>query len=95
MPWPKFIEKERRQFFGPPDHKKTRFDKIFSWCTPGISDHCAVLTELDIDPSYRRTKPRPVRQFKKANWEAISQQIIAAGPSFQKTVPAVLLMKIG
>ena len=33
------------------------------------------MTELDIDPPYRRTKPRPVRQFKKANWEAIRQQI--------------------
>ena len=38
---------------------------------PGISDHCAVVTELDIDPPYRRTKPRPVRQFKKANWEGM------------------------
>ena len=67
-----------------------------SHSVPGISDHCAVVTELDIDPPYRRTKPRPVRQFKKANWEAIRQQIIgAAGPPFQKTVPAVLLMKIG
>ena len=26
---------------------------------PGISDHCAVVTKLDIDPPYRRTKPRP------------------------------------
>ena len=38
-----------------------------SHSVPGISDHCAVVTELDIDPPYRRTKPRPVRQFKKAN----------------------------
>ena len=27
---------------------------------PGISDHCVAVSELDIDPSYRRTKPRPV-----------------------------------
>ena len=42
---------------------------------PGISDHCAVVTELDIDPPYSCTKPCPVRQFKNANWEAIRQKI--------------------
>ena len=47
----------------------------YSYSVPGISDHCAAVTELDIDPPYSRTKPRPVRQFKKANWEAIRQQI--------------------
>ena len=26
-----------------------------SHSVPGISDHCAVVTELDIDPPYRRT----------------------------------------
>ena len=41
----------------------------------GISDHCAVMTELDNDPPYHRTKPSPVRQFKNDNWEAIRQQI--------------------
>ena len=46
-----------------------------SHSVPGISDHCAVVTELDIDPPYRRTKPRPLRQFKNSNWEAIGQQI--------------------
>ena len=66
-----------------------------SHSVPGISDHRAVVTELDIDPPYRRTKPRPVRQFKKANWEAIMQQIRSCWTPFQKTVPAVLLMKIG
>ena len=52
---------------------------------PGISDHCAVVTELDIDQPYRRTKPRSVRQFKNANWEAISmirQQIRSCWTSF-------------
>ena len=38
-----------------------------SLSVPGISDHFAVVTELDIDPPFRRTKPRPVHQFKKAN----------------------------
>ena len=55
------------------------------------------MTQLDIDPPYRRTNPPPpppVRQFKKANWEAISNKLGAAGPPFQKTDPAVLLMKI-
>ena len=46
-----------------------------SHSVPGISDHCAVVAELDIDPPYRRSKPRPVRQFRKANWEKIWQQI--------------------
>ena len=46
-----------------------------SHSVPGISDQCAVVTELDIDQPYRRTKPCPVRQFKNANWEAIRQQI--------------------
>ena len=45
---------------------------------PGISDHCTVVTELDIDPPYRRTKPSPVRQFKKANWEVVRQQITSS-----------------
>ena len=53
-----------------------------SHSVPGISDHCAVVTELDIDPPHRRTKPRPVRQFKKANWEAIRQQIRSCWTSF-------------
>ena len=55
---------------------------------PGISDHCAVVTELDIDPPYRRTKPRPVRQFKKANWEAIRQQIRSCWTSFSENSPS-------
>ena len=33
---------------------------------PGILDHCAVLTEADINPPCRRSTARPVRQFKKA-----------------------------
>ena len=72
MPWPKFIKKTTRE--------ETILDLLItnkpgliksSHSVPGISDHCAVVTGLDIDPSYRRTKPRPVRQFKNANWEAI------------------------
>ena len=31
----------------------------------GILDHCAVVTELDIDPPYRRKPPPPVHQLKK------------------------------
>ena len=63
-----------------------------SHSVPGISDHCAVVTELDIDPPYRRTKPRPVRQFKKLIGKLSGNKLGAAGPPFQKTVPAVLLM---
>ena len=55
---------------------------------PGISDHCAVVTELDIDPPYRRTKPRPVCQFKNANWEAIRQQIRSCWTSFSQNSPS-------
>ena len=59
-----------------------------SHSVPGISDHCAVVTELDIDPPYRRTKPRPVPQFKKANWEAIRQQIRSCWTSFSENSPS-------
>ena len=59
-----------------------------SHSVPGISDHCAVVTEQDIDPPYRRTKPRPVRQFKKANWEAIRQQIRSCWTSFSENSPS-------
>ena len=59
-----------------------------SHSVPGISDHCAVVTELVIDPTYRRTKPRPVCQFKSANWEAIRQQIRSCWTSFSKNSPS-------
>ena len=59
-----------------------------SHSVPGISDHCAVVTELVIDPPYRRTKPRPVRQFKKAIWEAIRQQIRSCWTSFSENSPS-------
>ena len=59
-----------------------------SHSVPGISDHCAVVTELDIDPPYRRTKPRPVCQFKNVNWEAIRQQIRSCWTSFKKNSPS-------
>ena len=55
-----------------------------SHSVPGISDHCAVVTELDIDPLYRRTKPCPVRQLINANWEVIRQQIRSCWISFSK-----------
>ena len=47
-----------------------------------------MLTELDIDPPYRRTKPCPVRQFKNANWEAIRQQFRSCWTSFSKISPS-------
>ena len=59
-----------------------------SHSVPGISDHCAVVTELDIDSPYRRTTPRPVCQFKKANWEAIRQQIRSCWTSFSENSPS-------
>ena len=61
---------------------------LVSHSVPGISDHCAAVTELDIDPPYRRTKPRPVRQFKKANWEANRQQIRSCWTSFSENSPS-------
>ena len=54
---------------------------------PGISDHCAVLTEADINPPYRRSTARPVRQFKKASWENITQEIMRHWASFSKDSP--------
>ena len=46
------------------------------------------MTELNIDPPYHRTKPRPVCQFKKANWEAIRQQIRSCWTSFSENSPS-------
>ena len=63
-----------------------------SHSVPGISDHCAVVTELDIDPPYRRTKPPPVRQFKKANWEAI-RQIRSCWTSFSENSPSCTVIE--
>ena len=54
---------------------------------PGISDHCAVLTEADINRPYRRSTARPVRQFKKASWENIRQEIRRHWASFSKDSP--------
>ena len=42
---------------------------------PGISDHCAMLTEADIYPPYERSTARPVRHFKKASWENVRKEI--------------------
>ena len=54
---------------------------------PGISDHCAVLTESDLNPPYRRATARQVRQFKKASWENIRQEIRRHWASFSKDSP--------
>ena len=54
---------------------------------PGISDHCAVLTEADINRPYRRSTARPVRQFKKASWKNIRQEIRRHWASFSKDSP--------
>ena len=51
---------------------------------PEIADHCAVLTEAIINPPYRRSTARPVRQFKKASWENIMQEIRKHWASFSK-----------
>ena len=90
MPWSKFIKNQ-------PTSEENILDLLItnkpgliksSHSVPGISDHCAVVTELDIDPPYRRTRPRPVRQFKKANWEAIRQQIRSCWTSFSENSPS-------
>ena len=70
-----------------PTREETILDPLIT-NKPGISDHCAVVTELDIHPPYRRTKPRPVRQFKKANWEAIRQHIRSCWTSFSENSPS-------
>ena len=54
---------------------------------PGILDHCAVLTESDINRPYRRSTARPVHQFKKASWENIRQEIRIHWASFSKDSP--------
>ena len=66
----------------------------FSHSVPVISDHCAVVTELDFDPFYRRTKSAQWVSSKRLIGKLSGNKLGAAGPPFQKTVPAVLLMKI-
>ena len=46
-----------------------------------------LLTEADINPPYRRSTARPVRQFKKASWENIRQEIRRHWASFSKDSP--------
>ena len=96
MPWSKF--------------RNNLLEKKISWITnklvlitsshsvglpAGISDHYAVLTELDIDPLYHRTKPRECVSSKMLIGKLSGKKSGAAGPPFQKKVPAILLMKIG
>ena len=67
-----------------------------SVCLPGISEHCAVVTELDIDPPYTVVQnPAQCVSSKRLIGKLSGNKLGAAGPPFQKTVPAVLLMKIG
>ena len=66
-----------------------------SHSVPGISDHCAVVTELDIDPPYRRTKPCQCVSSKMLIGKLSGNKLGAAGPPFQKKVLADLSMKIG
>ena len=54
----------------------------------GISDHCAVVTELDIDPPYRRTNPAQYVSSKILIEKLSGNKLGVVGPSFQKTVPA-------
>ena len=61
-----------------------------SHSVPGILDHCAVVTELDIDPPYR-VVPNPAQcvSSKRLIGKLSGNKLGAAGPPFQKTVPAV------
>ena len=65
-----------------------------SHSVPGISDHCAVvllwiLTHPTVVPN-----PTQCVSSKKLIGKLSGNKLEAAGPPFQKTVPAVLLMKI-
>ena len=42
---------------------------------PGISDHDAVFTELDIKPSRKKQVPRKVPLYKKAGWPGLRQHV--------------------
>ena len=66
-----------------------------SHSVPGISDHCAAVTKLDI--AHPTVVPNPTQcvSTKRLIRKLSGNKLGAAGPSFQKTVPAVLLMKIG
>ena len=41
------------------------------FCTPGISDHNAVICVLNILPQYKRQPKRTTFMYNKANWEYI------------------------
>ena len=50
---------------------------------PGVSDHDAVLTELNIKPLRNKQTPRKIPLYKKADWEGLKKHISEFGRSLQ------------
>ena len=41
------------------------------YCTPGMSDHNAVICVLNVLPQYKRQPKRTIFMYNKANWDYI------------------------
>ena len=50
---------------------------------PGVSDHDAVLTKLNIEPLRNKQTPRKTLLYKKADWEGLKKHISEFGRSLQ------------
>ena len=50
---------------------------------PGVSDHDAVLTEINIKPLRNKQTPRKIPLYKKADWEGLKEHIYEFGRSLQ------------
>ena len=42
---------------------------------PGISDHCAVIAEVEVKPAQRSRKPKKIYLYKKADWSQMAVEI--------------------
>ena len=50
---------------------------------PGISDHDCPVVELDLTPVRYKQKPREIPLFKRAKWDNISEDLLAASIQIQ------------
>jgi hypothetical protein len=50
---------------------------------PGISDHDAVFCEIDINPSKLQQPKRQIPQYKKANWDALKEEVVNIGEEIE------------
>ena len=53
---------------------------------PGVSDHDAVLTEINIKPLRNKQTPRKIPLYKNADWEGLKKHIFEFGRSLQSNL---------